>query len=243
MKTYVVTNLKGGVGKTTSAVNIGYSMALFEKKVLLVDADPQANLTPFFTKTHGDSGRTIREVFRNPEKILTSIVRSRYENIDIIKGSVKLREADAAGDRTLASALELVDAAYDVCIIDTRPAIEGIARNALRAGDVFVTPVLLDKFCRDNLLLLEDELQNIDYDDKEKIVWKIFANRVENKRSQRNIYADMVGKHDWNFLDTCISKGAVVENALELYKPVIRHRSRSQVAQDYLDLAKELLEV
>lgn len=108
------------------------------------------------------------------------------------------------------------------------------------AADVFVTPVLLDNFCRDNLLLLEDELQNIC--DRE-MNWKIFANRVENKRSQRDTYADMIQRHDWEFLETCISKGAVVENALKHYKPVLRHRSRSVVAQDYLDLAKELLGV
>lgn len=53
----------------------------------------------------------------------------------------------------------------------------------------------------------------------------------------------MVEKHSWTFLETCISKGAVVENALELYKPVIKHRSSSQIAQDYIDLAQELLAV
>ena len=240
MKTYVITNLKGGVGKTTTAANLGYSMAVLGgKRILLVDADPQSNLTPFFTKNHGDSGRTIREVFKHPARIKHIIVKSKYENIDIIKGSVRLKEADAANEYALSEALNHVKDEYDICIIDTRPAIEQITRSALHTGDVFLTPVLLDKFCRDNLLLLEDELQSIEYEKETQ--WKIFANKVENKRSQRNTYADMVGKHDWQFCETCVSKGAVVENALELYKPVIRHRSRSVVAQDYMDLAGELL--
>ena len=102
---------------------------------------------------------------------------------------------------------------YDICVIDTRPAIESITRSALYAADLVVTPVLLDNFCRDNLLLLEDGLQEIE----QEFQWKIFANKVENKRSQRNIYSDMVQKHDWDFLDTCISKRAAVENALALY--------------------------
>ncbi len=101
MKTYVIANLKGGVGKTTSAVNIGFSMAKMGKRVLLVDADPQTNLTPFFTKSHGESGRTIREVLRTPEKISHLIVKSKYKNIDIIKGSVKLKEADADNELAL----------------------------------------------------------------------------------------------------------------------------------------------
>lgn len=237
MRTYVVTNLKGGTGKTTSTVNLGYSMAVLGKRVLLVDADPQSNLTPFFTASHGYEGRTIRELYYNPERIRSIIVRSKYPNIDIIKGNVRLKETDAGDGQSLRAALEQVQQDYDVCMIDTRPALEPITRSALLAADIILTPVLLDKFCRDNLLLLENELQSII---EEEIPWRIFANKVENKRSQRNTYADMVQKHDWSFLDTCISKGATVENALELYKPVLKHRSKSLVARDYMDLAEEL---
>lgn len=240
MKTYVITNLKGGVGKTTSTVNLGYSMAQLGTKVLLVDADPQSNLTPFFVRSHGYTGRTIRDVFLNPGKIKKTIVKSKYENIDIIKGSVKLKEKDAENREAFLYALDEIRDQYDVCLFDTRPVIENITTSAILAADLLLTPVLLDKFCRDNLLLVEDEFQSIELNDTE---WKIFANKVENKRSQRNIYSDMIGRHDWNFCATCISKGGVVENALELYKPVLRHRSKSTVAEDYMDLAKELMEV
>lgn len=239
MKTIVVMNLKGGVGKTTSVVNIGYSMSLLGKKVLLIDADPQTNMTPFFVKAN-QNGRTIKDIFQNPERIENIIVKSKYENIDIVKGSTELKEDDAKPERALSAALQLVKDRYNVCLIDTRPAVESITRNALYAGDLFLTPVLLDNFCRDNLILLEDELNNLFHGE---FNWHIFANKVANKKSQRNIYADMIGKHDFPFLETCISRGAVTENALELYKPVMKHRSRSQVAQDYMDLAKELLEV
>ena len=61
MRTYVITNLKGGVGKTTSAVNIGYNMAVLGQKVLMIDADPQTNLTPFFVKAN-PNGRTLKDV-------------------------------------------------------------------------------------------------------------------------------------------------------------------------------------
>ena len=233
MRTYVITNLKGGVGKTTSTANIGYSMAMLGKRVLLIDADPQTNLTPFFTKAN-PNGKTLRDVFLHPERIKNIICRSKY-------GSTALKEADAIGEMILAEALCLVTDQYDVCLIDTRPAIESITKNALQAGDVLVTPVLLDKFCRDNLLLLEDELHQLTHTYSFK--WCIFANKVVNKRSQRKIYADMVGKHEFPFLDTCIGRGAVVENALDQYKPVIRHRRKSNAAADYIDLAKELLEV
>lgn len=239
MKTIVIVNLKGGVGKTTSTVNVGYSMSLLRKKVLIIDADPQTNLTPFFAKAN-PNGRTVRDIFQNPERIRKVICKSKYVNIDIIKGSTELKEDDAKKEDALSIALRFIEDKYDVCLIDTRPAVECITKNALYAGDIFVTPVLLDNFCRDNLIFLEDELNNLFHGE---FNWHIFANKVANKRSQRNIYADMIGKHDLPFLDTCISRGAVIENALELYKPVMKHRRRSQVAQDYMDLAEELLEV
>ena len=128
MRTYVITNLKGGVGKTTSAVNIGYNMAVLGQKVLMIDADPQTNLTPFFVKAN-PNGRTLKDVFNHPEKIRNTICRSRYENIDIIKGCTGLKEADPIGEMILAEALQLVDERYDICIIDTRPAIENITKN------------------------------------------------------------------------------------------------------------------
>ena len=72
--------------------------------------------------------------------------------------------------------------------------------------------------------------------------WKIFANMVANGKAQRETMADLIGKHDYPILDTCVSRSAVVDNALNLYKPVLKHRRLSSVAQDYLELAKELME-
>lgn len=239
MKTYVVGNLKGGVGKTTSVVNLAYSLSVLGQNILVVDADPQANTTPFFTKI-GKGIHTIRDLYAEPAEIAKMIYRSRFKGIDIIKGSTLLKESDVLGEMTLSESLCLVSDAYDICIIDTRPAFEAITRSALYAADMLLTPVVLDRFCRDNLLLVEDELDELGL---ETLEWKIFANKVENKRSQRNTYIDMVQKHSWSFCDTCISRGAVVDNALEWYKPLLKHRSKSRVTLDYLELAKELLEV
>ena len=94
--------------------------------------------------------------------------------------------------------------------------------------------------CRDNLLLVEEKYGAF-CEQVREVDWKIFANKVENKKAQRNTYEDMSVRHCWPIMETCISKGAVVENALEYYKPVLLHRSKSRVAEDYIELAKELL--
>lgn len=241
MRTYVIANLKGGVGKTTSAVNIAYSMALSGKRVLVVDADPQANLTPFFTRSN-TIGMTVKNALQHPDNIRKIIRRSKYLNIDVIKGDTRLRECDAENPFALQQGLSEVEDRYDICIIDTRPAFEALTKSALYAADILLTPVLLDKFCRDNLLLVEDKLDELDPSGPITPQWKIFVNKVINKKTQREIYRDMVQMHQWVFLDTCVSRSADIENALSLYKPVMKHRSKSPVAADYMELAKELLE-
>ena len=208
---------------------------------MVLDADPQTNLTPFFTKVNAN-GHTIKTVLQHPNLVRSAIYRTRYGNIDIIKGSTDLVENDAYDTNALLKALLQIQDRYDACIMDTRPAMELITTSALYAADVLVTPVCLDKFCRDNLLLVEDKYHHLQ-EQGVGVEWKIFANKVENKRAQKRTYIDMVERHCWPFMETCISKGAVVENALEYYKPVMKHRSKSQVALDFMDLAMELQEV
>lgn len=241
MITIMIGNLKGGTGKTTSAANLAYSLSTYEKRVLVIDAEPQRNLTPFFVNTVG-SGQTLQTVLEKPEKIRRCIYHSRYSGIDIIKGSTLLQEDDVLQGDWLEHALWVVQERYDYCIIDTRPAFEKITVSAMIAADMLLTPVCLDKFCRDNLTLVEEFLSSMPEELRPE--WKIFANKVDSRRkSQRKIYKDLMEKHDYPFLESCISHSAVIDNALEYYKPVKKHRSGSQVAQDYMDLAEELLQL
>lgn len=241
MDTYVIGNLKGGTGKTTSAVNLAYSLSLFGKRVLVIDADPQTNLTPFYTKAN-QNGMTISDVLSAPGKVKRCIYRGRYPGIDIIKGDPALRETDVTSKGWMLFVLEQLQemGIYDTCIIDTRPAFENIAVSAIVAADVLLTPVCLDKFCRDNLALVEDFLEQLP--EQYRPEWKVFATKVDaHRRSQRAIYKDLLTKHDYPFLDTCISRSADIDNALDLYKPVMKHRRKSQASKDYMDLAKALL--
>ena len=240
MYTYAITNLKGGTGKTTSAVNLAYSLAMTGKRVLVVDADPQANLTPFFARANRH-GKTLLDVLKEPQKAEGCIYRSKYLNIDIIRGNTALRESDVQSEWQLARALAAIQKDYDYCIIDTRPAFENLTMSAVYAADLLLTPACLDKFCRDNLALVDEFLDSIPEEYRPE--WLVYATKVDpNRKAQRSIYTDILEKHAYPFLTTCISRSAVVDNALNLYKPVGKHRPKSQVSQDYMELVAELME-
>lgn len=220
MKVYVIGNLKGGVGKTTTTVNLAYTYAEMGGRTLVIDLDPQCNCTRFFAKVN-EYNKTIKDVLEAPEHINSAIYRTKYEDIDIIKGSIKKE--------------------YDVCLIDTRPVFDVLTKNALYAADVLLTPVKFDNFCRDNLAMVEDAYHELKEKNPE-LKWKVFANMVANVKAQKVSSADLLGKHDYPFLQSCISRTAIVDNALSLYKPVAKHRGGSNVAQDFVDLVDELLE-
>lgn len=241
MKTIVISNLKGGVGKTTTTVNLAFSLATPRYKVLVVDLDPQANTTSFFAKVN-QSGKTIKDVIVHPPGIRQAIYRSKYKNIDIIKGCTDLQESNVTNSMYLVATLAQVKDEYDYCLIDTRPAFERLTMSAIVAADLMLTPAYLDKFCRDNLALVDEELSSI----RPNLapVWKVFATMVDTgRRAQKRIYLDLVTKHEYPFLETCVGRSADVENALDLYKPIYKHRSKSTVAADYFDLAEELVSV
>lgn len=115
MKTYVIGNLKGGVGKTTTTVNLAYSLSLLNQRVLVVDCDPQCNTTVFFSKVNA-KGISIKQILENPGKVKT--YRTKYPDIDLIKGSPN---TTAYSQTALNEALACVEGGYDVCLIDTRP--------------------------------------------------------------------------------------------------------------------------
>lgn len=237
MKKIVISNLKGGVGKTTTAVNLAYSFMQLRKKVLVVDADPQANTTPFFLSKKTE--KSIRDVYMQSQNVKKCIYRTKYKDIDIMPGNTDLMEDDVSKADILKNALDIISDRYDICLMDTRPAFEQLTMTCIYAADMVLTPVCLNKFCRDNLSVVQEKISEFGCD---QIEWNVFATMVRsNRRAQRKIYEDLIGKHDYPFLNTCVSASSAVDDALIMYKPMLKHRRKNAVANDYMELAYEIL--
>lgn len=112
----------------------------------------------------------------------SAVYRTKYQDIDIVKGSVKITEQKTPW--RLKEALGYLKKDYDVCLIDTRPVFDMLTMNALYAADVFLTPVKFDNFCRDNLTMVEDAYHEI-LENNPDLEWKIFANMVSNTKAQK----------------------------------------------------------
>ncbi len=233
MKAISLWNMKGGVGKTTAAINLAYNFSTMGYNVLVIDLDPQANCTPVFADI-SENNKTIKNVLETGQMTARCIYRSRYKHIDIIKGDTRLEEIYAP-DR-LKEALSDVEDIYDLVVMDCRPAFESLAKNAVFASDLILTPVILDRFCLDNLRLVQRLLDQSGVDAD----WTIFANRIRNVKSQMEIYKEVVGKNNYPFLNTCVNDRAAVPNALAYRKPVMLHQGGSAAARDFTQLSYEV---
>lgn len=110
MKTIAVDNYKGGVGKTTTVINLAYNLSTKGKRVLMVDTDPQANATYIYSKVN-ESTRTLLDIFHG-KKTISCIYRTKYPNLDLIKGSPRMEEADGL-PLIIKEALKQVEDRYD----------------------------------------------------------------------------------------------------------------------------------
>ncbi len=244
-----VANQKGGVGKTTTAINLSASLAVAERRTLLIDIDPQGNASSGLGISRNDADQTIyhalidgvplRTLLRDTELTFLKVVPS---NINLIGAEIELVSVPER-EKRLRNALEDVRGDFDYLVIDCPPSLGLITLNALTASDSVLVPLQCEYYPMEGLSQLVETIKLIKNDlnpglELEGILLTMFDRR-NNISSQ---VAEEVRKHFGKLVfNTIIPRNVRLSESPSFGKPIILYDADSRGAESYLELAREIL--
>ena len=248
-KIIAIVNQKGGVGKTTTAINLAASLALAEKEILIVDTDPQGNSTSGLGIARADLERSLYDIYTGRCGIIDAVQTTVMEHLNILPSTIDLLgvEVELVGkeerEYILSNALNAVRENYRYIFIDCPPSLGLLTLNALVAADSVIIPVQCEYYALEGLGLLTNTLRHVRSSFKPELeIEGIVLTMFDSRNNLAQEVVNEVRKHfSYKVYNTVIPRNVTLGEAPSFGKPAILYDIRSKGAQCYLSLAKEIL--
>lgn len=248
-KVIAIANQKGGVGKTTTAINLAAALAANDLRVLLVDSDPQGNSTSGLGIKKDPPRPTVYDTIIQRQDPTTIVVSTEIEGLsllpadrNLVAANLELVDADRREFR-LHDALETIRSNYDYIIIDCPPALDLLTLNALIAADSVIIPIQCEFFALEGVSQLLDTIEGIrqSFDRPLPIQGVLLTMYDDRTNLTRQVAQDLKDFFQEEVFKTIIPRSVRLAEAPSHGKTILQYDVRSRGAESYIRLAKEIL--
>ncbi len=246
-----IANQKGGVGKTTSAINLSTALAVAEKKVLLIDMDPQSNTTSGLGVNSKELDKSVYEVLIDDVPMEALKTDTDLEFLKLIPASIKLVGAEIElvnrkdREKALRQALEEIRNRHDYTIIDCPPSLGLLTVNSLTAADSVLIPIQCEYYALEGLTQLLNTIRLVQKHLNpglaiEGVLLTMYDSRLN---LSKQVVDDVRRYFEGRVFDTIIYRNVRLSEAPSFGKPIILYDIASKGAENYMSLAQEILSV